>query len=68
MVEVKSQVSPLAARRSWGPSWRRVGVPCGVAEGVRGPVALRPRLSLGVPLSRDGAADLGSGSLAVKHF
>jgi hypothetical protein len=34
----------------------------------RGPVALRPRLSPGVPLSRDGAADLGSGTRPVKHL
>jgi hypothetical protein len=31
-------------------------------------VALRPRLSPGVPLSRDGAADLGDGTEAVKHI
>jgi hypothetical protein len=29
-------------------------------------VALRPRLSPGVPLSRDGASDLGSGTSPVK--
>jgi hypothetical protein len=33
----------------------------------RGPVALRPRLSPGMPLSRDGATDLGCGTVAVKH-
>jgi hypothetical protein len=26
-----------AARRSWGPSWRQAGVPCGVAEGSEDP-------------------------------
>ena len=31
-------------------------------------MALRPRLSPGVPLSRDGAADLGSGTRPVKHL
>jgi hypothetical protein len=25
------------ARRSWGPSWRQAGVPCGVAEGSEDP-------------------------------
>jgi hypothetical protein len=30
-------------------------------------VALRPRLSPGVPLSRDGATDLGNGTEAVKY-
>jgi hypothetical protein len=37
-------------------------------EGQRGPVALRPRLSPGVPLSRDGATDLWCGTGAVKHL
>jgi hypothetical protein len=28
---------PSAARRSWGPSWRQAGVPCGVSEGSEDP-------------------------------
>jgi hypothetical protein len=28
---------PSAARRSWGPSWREAGVPCGVAEDSEDP-------------------------------
>ena len=39
-----------AARRSWGPAWRQ---PWSASRRKRGPVALRPRLSPGVPLSRD---------------
>jgi hypothetical protein len=35
--------------------------------GRRRPVALPPRLSLGVPFSREGATDLESGTEAVKH-
>ena len=35
--------------------------------GQRGPVAVRPRLSPGVPLSRDGASYLGSGPGPVKQ-
>ena len=34
----------------------------------RGPVALRPRLSPGVPLSRNGEAELGIGTRPVKHL
>jgi hypothetical protein len=30
-------LTPSAARRSWGPSWRQAGVPCGVAEGGEDP-------------------------------
>ena len=33
----------------------------------RGPVALRPRLSPGVPLARDGVTELVSGTQAVKR-
>ena len=29
------RAAPSAARRSWGPSWRQAGIPCGVAEEAR---------------------------------
>ena len=67
--------SPVGRRQ---PPLRRLGGR-GVLRGIRrcyraasrrqgGPVALRPWLSPGVPLSMEGAIDLRGGTNAVKHL
>jgi hypothetical protein len=52
-------VASSARESQSGVVWRR-GV-------ERGPLALRPRLSPGVPLSKGGATDLRTGTTVVKH-
>jgi hypothetical protein len=57
--------NPSAARRSWDPSWRQAGIPCGVAEGGRTRGFAAPAFA-GCAFIAD-ATELGAGAGPVKH-
>src|SRR5215210_4946211 len=62
--QTKASRATLGSPAVVGPAWR-LAVECAASRRRRGPVALRPRLSPGVPLSRDGTQELRVGTKDV---